>query len=62
MMHRWILFPLLAATELVALAVLIVVGVVFPDKGEALLPVLRDSFPDFCWYRGGPFLAPKEGE
>lgn len=62
MMRRWLLFPLLAITEIFALGVLAVLAFTFPDKAGALLPVLRDSFPDFCWYRGGPFLVPKEEE
>lgn len=62
MMRRWLLFPLLAITEIFALGVLAVLAFTFPDKAGALLPVLRDSFPDFCWHRGGPFLVPKEEE
>lgn len=62
MMRRWMLLPLLAITEIFALGVLAVLAFTFPDKAGTLLPVLRDSFPDFCWYRGGPFLAPEEGE
>lgn len=62
MMHRWLLFPLLAVTEIFALGVLAVLAFVLPRKAETLFPVLRDSFPDLCWYRGGPFLAPEEDE